>query len=392
MAAIFKIKRRFQKRRDITFEDIVTEEVLQDLCQKLTGQINYELDWDDSSYNKGRLAVLEFNENIFYISFSFSAIENSGRNSFFQSFPTAYIKFLQEENSNKGICFYFLPFTGNIETSYFVFMYRLMKTLNTIFLNEDAYLSTIYQPFNSVSDVIINRDANRVLNSGNASTYAATDETNSLQIFGKTFGANKFETILITLAFKNLTEQPIEVYEIQEGNLSILPEPGRQIIINSGINVITSDLTLERREFETNDSLRSPTYLYNLLDKLGHKKCSLCACEIPQIIHGAHIWPVASIRRANNLNLYDQIQHATSGDNGLWLCGNHHKLFDINFLYISPDGRWKYQTNIEQNHELYLRDITTYSELPSEILTQNFLDYLDRRNQIIDEGQYSYIA
>lgn len=392
MAATFRIKRRFQKRRDITFEAILTQEVLLDICQKLTGQSDYEIDWDDNGYNKGRLALLEFNGNIFYISFSFSAIENSGRNSYFQSYPTAYIKFLQEQNLNKEICFYFLPYNGNIETNYFVFMYRIMKTLNTIFLNEDIYLSTIYPPFNSVSDVIINRDANRILNSANASTYAAIDETNSLQIFGKTFGANKFETILLTFAFNNLTEQPIEVYEIQEGNLSILPEPGRQLLINSGISVITSNLLLERIEFETNNSLRSPTYLYNLLDKLGHKKCSLCACEIPQIIQGAHIWPVASIRRANNINLDTQIHHATSGDNGLWLCNNHHKLFDINLLYINPDGRLKYKTNIEQNHEVYLRDFTPYSELPNEILTPNFLDYLEKRNQIIDEGQYSYIA
>lgn len=390
MPATFTIKRNFQ-RRDITYEDILTPDVLLDVCQQLTGQDDYEVVWDDTSYNKGRLAKLEYNDRVFYV--SFSEMEVRSRNSFFQSFPSALIQFRLEQNPNKGLYFYFLPpDRDGIETNYFIFMYRLMKTVNTVFLNETLYLSRVYQPFNSISDIIINRDANRVRNSGNASTYAAIDETDSLQIFGKTYGANKYETILLTLAFNNVSEYPIEVYEIQEGNLSILPEPGRQLIINAGISVITSDLVLERREFETNDSLRSPTYLYNLLDKLGHKKCSLCDCEIPQIIQGAHIWPVASIKRANNLNIDTKIHHAINGDNGLWLCNNHHKLFDINLLYINPDGRLKYKTNIEQNHEVYLRDFTTYSELPNEILTPNFLDYLDRRNQIIDAGQYSYIA
>lgn len=390
MPAIFTIKRNFQ-RRDITYEDILTPDVLLDVCQQLTGQDDYEVVWDDTSYNKGRLAKLEYNGSIFYV--SFSEMEVRSRNSFFQSFPSALIQFRLEQNPNKQLCFYFLPpDRDGIETNYFIFMYRLMKTVNTVFLNEALYLSRIYQPFNSISDIIINRDTNRERNSGNASTYAAIDETDSLQIFGKTYGANKYETILLTLAFNNVSEYPIEVYEIQEGNLSILPEPGRQLIINSGINVITSDLVLERREFETNDSLRSPTYLYNLLDKLGHKKCSLCDCEIPQIIQGAHIWPVASIKRANNLNIDTKIHHAINGDNGLWLCNNHHKLFDINLLYINPDGRLKYKTNIELNHEVYLRDFTTYSELPNEILTPSFLDYLDKRNQIIDAGQYSYIA
>lgn len=390
MPATFTIKRNFQ-RRDITYEDILTPDVLLDVCQQLTGQDDYEVVWDDTSYNKGRLAKLEYNDRVSYV--SFSEMEVRSRNSFFQSFPSALIQFRLEQNPNKGLYFYFLPpDRDGIETNYFIFMYRLMKTVNTVFLNETLYLSKVYQPFNSISDIIINRDANRVRNSGNASTYAAIDETDSLQIFGKTYGANKYETILLTLAFNNVSEYPIEVYEIQEGNLSILPEPGRQLIINEGISVITSDLVLERREFETNDSLRSPTYLYNLLDKLGHKKCSLCDCEIPQIIQGAHIWPVASIKRANNLNIDTKIHHAINGDNGLWLCNNHHKLFDINLLYINPDGRLKYKTNIEQNHEVYLRDFTTYSELPNEILTPNFLDYLNRRNQIIDAGQYSYIA
>jgi hypothetical protein len=390
MPATFTIKRNFQ-RRDITYEDILTHNVLLDVCQQLTGQDDYVVLWDDTGYNKGRLAKLEYNDSVFYV--SFSEMEVRSRNSFFQSFPSALIQFLLEQKPNKGLYFYFLPpDRDGIETNYFIFMYRLMKTVKTVFLNETLYLSRVYQPFNSISDIIINRDANRVRNSGNASTYAAIDETDSLQIFGKTYGANKYETILLTLAFNNVSEYPIEVYEIQEGNLSILPEPSRQLIINAGISVITSDLVLERREFETNDSLRSPTYLYNLLDKLGNKKCSLCNCEIPQIIQGAHIWPVASIKRANNLNIETKIYHAINGDNGLWLCNNHHKLFDINLLYINPDGRLKYKTNIEQNHEVYLRDFTTYSELPNEILTPNFLNYLERRNQIIDAGQYSYIA
>lgn len=390
MPATFTIKRNFQKR-NITYEDILTPDVLLDVCQQLTGQADYELVWDDISYNKGRLAKLEHNGSIFYI--SFSEMEVRSRNSFFQSFPSALIQFRLEPNPNKRLYFYFLPpDRDSIETNYFVFMYRLMKTLNIVFLNETLYLSRVFQPFNSISDIIINRDANRGRNTGNASTYAAIDETDTLQIFGKTFGANKYETILLTLAFNNVSEYPIEVYEIQEGNLSILPEPGRQLIINSGISVITSDLVLERREFETNDSLRSPTYLYNLLDKLGHKKCSLCDCEIPQVIQGAHIWQVASIKSRNDINLEAKIQHAINGDNGLWLCNNHHKLFDIHLLYIDTNGRVKYKTNIEEPHEEYLRTITLNSRIHNDILTPTFINYLGIRNRTINAGEYSFVA
>lgn len=218
-----------------------------------------------------------------------------------------------------------------------------MKTAGTIFLNETTYLSSAVSPFNTVSDIIAQRDLNRGRNRGNASSYITVDENDTLQIFGKTYGANKYETTLLCIASHKITSYSMELYEIQEGNLKKLPQDARNVIVNLGINVITSDLVLEREEFETNNSLRSPTYIYNLLEKLGEKKCSLCNCKVPQIIQGAHIWPVASIKRADNLSIDLKIQYATDGDNGLWLCNNHHKLFDINMLYIAFDGQVKYK-------------------------------------------------
>lgn len=267
-----------------------------------------------------------------------------------------------------------------------------MKTAGTIFLNETDHLDNEITPFNSTSDIIAQRDLNRGRNRGNASSYVTIDENDILQIFGKTYGANKYETTLLCLAIHEITLYSMELYEIQEGNLRQLPRDARNVILSLGINVITSDLILEREEFERNDSLRSPTYIYNLLEKLGEKKCSLCDCEIPQIIQGAHIWNVASIKRANNISLEAKIRHATNGDNGLWLCNNHHKLFDINMLYILPDGRLKFKTNIQANHEEYLKNFTTNSRISDYVLTPNFIDYLGKRNRSLDERQYSFLS
>jgi hypothetical protein len=385
----FIIKNKFQKRSEL-YEDIITEYTLKDVCYRLTGRRDYRVTFDDSGYNIGRLATLEHNGRIDYI--SFSEFEIGSRNSFFQSFPSALVKYHQETNPNKDIYFYFLEPDGNIETAYFIFMYRLMKTAGTNFLNEQDYLTSPIAAFNSVSDIIVQRDLNRGRNRGNASSYVTIDENNILQIFGKTYGANKYETTLLCLAIHEITPYTMELYEIKEGDLTQLPKEARNVITSLGIEVITSDLVLERQEFETNDSLRSPTYTYNLLEKLGEKKCSLCDCEIPQIIQGAHIWPVASIKRANNINLEAKIQHAIHGDNGLWLCNNHHKLFDINILYVASDGRIKYKRNMEQSHEEYLRDFTINGQLPNKILTPSFIDYLTKRNRNIDARQYSFVA
>ena len=184
----------------------------------------------------------------------------------------------------------------------------------------------------------------------------------------------------------------MELYEIQEGGLKQLPRDARNVILSLEIGIITSDLVLERAEFERNDSLRSPTYIYNLLEKLGEKKCSFCNCEIPQIIQGAHIWNVASIKRLNNIGIEAKIQHATDGDNGLWLCNNHHKLFDINMLYILSDGRLKFKTNIQAIHEEYLRNFTVNNRLGNHVLTPKFIEYLGKRNRSLDERQYSFVS
>ena len=386
----FTIKNKFQKRSEL-YEDILTSNILRDVCRKITGRTDYTVNFDDEGYNKGSLATLEYGDSISYISFSeFDRIKS--RNSFFQSFPTALVKYHQEANIHKKILFYFLPPNGNIQTAYFIFMYRLMKTTGTVFLNEAEYLDNEIAPFNSVADIIAQRDLNRGRNKGNASTYVTIDENDILQIFGKTFGANKYETALLALAIHQITPYSMELYEIQEGNLVRLPEDARNVIISLGINVITSDLILEREEFETNNSLRSPTYLYNLLEKLGDKKCSLCDCEIPQIIQGAHIYPVASIKRANNISQDRKLDLAIDGDNGIWLCNNHHKLFDINVLYIASDGRLKQKTEIEINHEEYIRGITTSRQLSTDILTPTFIDYLNKRNRNLNFSEYSYVV
>jgi hypothetical protein len=384
----FIIKNKFQKRSEL-YQDILTDDILTIVCNSLTNIQDYNVTFDNDGYNIGRLATLEYNGFIHYI--SFSEFEIGSRNSFFQSFPSALVKFHQEPNINKSVNFYFLKPDGNIETEYFIFMYRLMKTAGTSFLNENEFLTNSIYPFNSVSDIIVQRDSNRGRNRGNASSYVTIDENDILQIFGKTYGANKYETTLLCLAIREISPYGMKLYEIQEGSLKQLPRDARNVIISKGIDIITSDLILEREEYEENNSLRSPTYIYNLLEKLGEKRCSLCNCEIPQIIQGAHIWPVASIKRASNLNIDDKIQHAIDGDNGLWLCNNHHKLFDINYIYISEEGKLKYKTNIEQIQEEYVRDFTINSSLPNEILTSNFITYLTKRNSLLNEEEYTFV-
>lgn len=85
----FTIKNNFQKRSE-RYQDILSEDILSDVCYKLTCKRKFTVTFDNTGYNIGRLATLEYNGIISYI--SFSEFEIGSRNSFFQSFPSALVK------------------------------------------------------------------------------------------------------------------------------------------------------------------------------------------------------------------------------------------------------------------------------------------------------------
>lgn len=366
--------------------------ILADVCEKVTGRTDYTVDFDNTGYNIGRLAVLEYEDKKTFI--SFSELEIRSRNSSFQSFPSALSRYILDENPNKEICFYFHPDTaGNWETPYFIFMYRLMQTANVNFLNDEDYLSNPILPFATPEDIVLHKDQMRSRNPGNRSTYLTRGARNQLQIFGKTYGANKYETTLLCLAISEIATTDVELYEIEEGGLTKLPQTSKDAIESLGIvQIFTSNIQIERIDFEENDSLRSASYIYNLLEKLGDKKCALCECDIPQIIQGAHIWPVADIKRENQLTQDEKLALALDGNNGLWLCQNHHKLLDVNILRLFNDGSVKYKTTLTETQTDYVKEITEITELPNDIVNEGFTEFLIKRNQNIPEELYAELT
>jgi len=375
----FTIRNRFQKRSEL-YSHILTQETLRDVCQRVTGCLDYTCDFVDA-VNVGRLATIEYDGTITYVSFSETG-DVGGRNSSFQSLPSAVVRYYRDTHANKRICFYFLQASGNVETSYFRFMYRLMATAGVEFINADAVLTQRICPFSTVEDIIAARDANRLRNRSNNSTYVTISTNHVIQIYGKTYGASKKETALLCIALSRITPTQIELYEICEGNLTVLPELDREVIQSLGrVTVIPTDLTMERQEFLYDNSLRSPRFTYNLLERLGPKKCALCGCEIPELVAGAHIWPVAAIKRETRYSIEEMIEFATDGDNGVWLCENHHKMLDEDLLKIGLSGTIEFRPGLEVTSREYIANTTPTTQLASAILTDHFVAYLRRRYQ-----------
>jgi hypothetical protein len=397
---LFIIKRNLQKtmQTGLTFQDQLDDSYLKDICQKITGRSDYdcqyvENDYSDmflpNTYNKGRLATLRYRDYVHFITFSEQAIE--GRNSSIQSVPTAFNIFYMCPYDKKKLYYYFICKSGNPATDYHMFIYRLMETVGFTFLNFPG--PSPVTSFVTIEDMMRARDENRGTNKSNNSTYISKNENGEYEAYCKTYGASKYESSLICYAMSMIIghTEKIKLYEILEGDLKELPSSSLQVLRKMDtVDIIKTDLTFEKRIFEESrgNQLRSPSYQYNLLNKLGEKHCALCGCTIPDIIQGAHIWPVANIRSANSISIDDKVRFATDGDNGLWLCENHHKLFDRNIIAILSDGTVKYNNRLSPVHVPYLHALTENTQLPPIYLNDNFKRYVELRNRALNTASY----
>ena len=385
----FVIKDRAQKGGR-GFGTLLSEDILRDICRRLTGEADFAVEFDTEGYNIGRLAMLYAGGTTHYV--SVSDVDSAGRNSSFQSFPSALSRFVLDKSTAKDISFYVHPDTkGNFETDYFIFMYRLMKTAGVRLINLGEYVAKVIAPFAAPEDAIAAKDRLRAKGKGNRSTYVIRSERGEVEVYGKTYGANKYETTLLCLALVKIAPHGLRLNEVEEGGLKAIPAIARSAILASGsVSIRTSTTEIETAEYLANNSLRSIRYIYNLLEKFERKRCAFCACAIPQIVQGAHIWPVASIK-ASGLPLDDQLRHALDGHNGLWLCENHHALFDAGVIYLAASGRLKYRTSLGDADAAYLRQTTTVTKLGSGILDPAFLQYLGWRNEGVLETAFAKI-
>jgi len=370
------------QKSNYKFSDVLNNDILSDVCKRMTGKSDYTVSFDDTGYNKGRLVLIEYNGTINYISLSeHNKVE--GRNSFFQSLTTALISYYSDTHVNKQIAFYFLPsITGHFDGAYFQFMYRLMATNGVKFINADTFVNCSLSAFTTIEDLMAARSLNRNQNSSNNSTYITRDTKNSIQIYCKTYGASKKESTLLSLAASRLTKY-VQLYEICEGNLTKLPEPDRNALQQLGnVDIISTNRTMERKVLlETEKTFRSPMFTYNLLRKFQGKECAFCDCKIPEIIEGAHILPVADIKRADELSDEEKIDMSIDGENGLWLCCNHHKMFDDNIISISDSGKIIFDNRLNVDYQPFIRKSTTKDSIPAFAFTAGFARYLYLRNR-----------
>ncbi len=388
MKPVFRIKRLGAQDASPCYDSFLTKSILDDIAKRLLKTTDYDIVWLEER-NKGRLITLETNNEVHYINLSQTG-QVSGRNYQVQSIPTAlsiYLKDLSAQKKKSSFWFYFLPFTGNNETKYMLFFYRVMKTIGIKFINPDFGLEhTILKEYNTVKDIILARNSLREANSGNQSTFI-TDEGEYYHIYGKTFGANQKETTLLCFAISAITDKPVKLFQILDNEATAISKQDKLAIENYSINYGKNEIDVldDSYQFDgdtsdtVKDNLRSPKFIFNLLQKFdGEKKCVLCDCKIESIIQAAHIYPVADIRKRHDLDFPTKLKLAIDGDNGIWLCENHHKLFDSGLIWFE-EGKLCISHKLDVDDIVFVKQVTTIDEIAPKYINERMLAYFDSR-------------
>lgn len=275
--------------------------------------------------------------------------------------------------------------------------YRLAKTVGIKILNEFEFDTAIRRniafPFESVEEWKKARTEMSTANRGNKSSYIIENE-DSYVFYGKTFGANGRESVFILYVLANLIKEEnkkIYLYEVSDnGSFAFESSPNEESQkfkkVLKDLNVVyyaDSIEYVENEEYETlsddnRDARYQAEFMRNLLYKFNSKKdengnvilgsdgkpiivddikrCYLCNCDIQRLIIASHIHRVTDINKLD-LPFSEKRKLAVDGDNGLWLCANHDKLFEYGLIYFE-DNMLKISDSLTENQKKYVKYLT----------------------------------
>lgn len=160
-------------------------------------------------------------------------------------------------------------------------------------------------------------------------------------------------------------------------------------------------LSAKKRKDPRNQSL----FRNNIRKKGVPTQCVVCGNDNPHILKAAHLWEVSAIKNADakTINSFIEINGlfdlidvtnshrselfykkyclTNSGDNGIWLCGNHHDLFDKNYFYFESElGAVVLHFEDEHQAAMFLEETVPNCKIPTQILTRATQAFIAQRN------------
>ena len=313
-------------------KDILNDEILSDICQKSFNENTYNIEFEERQ--NGRYIQLVKDEEVHIVCLSASEQEYQGRNSFLSQFlGTAFTRYKMLEQENKRMEVYLLMTSDQAFIPYQKFIYRCCRTLKINLLN----IAESILPFSTYKDIKNTRAEISDRNTGNNSSYFS-DTGEFVEFFAKCYGANGKESVFLAMVVKELTDKPIVIYQVEDRGQRKLSDPDRAMLESNGFTfgeeIISDDFNRINLDENEKELRNQPAFRLNLFQKFGDKKCYLCECNIDSMIIASHIHRVTDIKKDTTISEEDKKQQIIDGNNGLWLCANHDKLFEYGLIYF----------------------------------------------------------
>lgn len=247
----------------------------------------------------------------------------------------------------------------------------------------------------------------------------------------KTLGAEAYDSFLTMWTLQVLAQQEnknleflfsSEKYDFRSGQTDVkmttdFPTPITTLFEKIGLDIKYENSDEILQEFEREKSqykiakskniLRNQELFKNNMRAKGiETKCYLCGCEVEEILEAAHLWGVAEIKKAPAEKIYNAINNtclkkliddknpnskeefykryvmANSGDNGIWLCSNHHGLYDGHYyIFSSEDGKVLFNGLASEEAKTFFNTITKEYQLKEDVLTSETKVFLQNNNE-----------
>lgn len=78
----------------------------------------------------------------------------------------------------------------------------------------------------------------------------------------------------------------------------------------------------------------------------------------------------------------DKLRLAIDADNGIWLCENHHKLFDSGLIWFEK-GKLIISDKLNCEDLTFIKQVTTIEEIEPKYINERMLAFFDSRDGIV---------
>ena len=300
-----------------------------------------------------------------------------------------------------------------------------------------------FSSFNKyINDVAIISQKNKGNNPSFLQTYEEFVQTEDGDVFYiqkyiyifKSLSAQAYDSLFRILCLKVLADKEnteiefklgAQYFGFSEPESKISDKLAKPVIetfknFNVSITYTTNDEFMEEKRQEEkaymkakkNNNPRNQLLFRNNLRKKGVPiRCVICGNDDPFLLKAAHLWEVNDIKNSsketidnfikiNNLEslidatskhykefFYKKYCLTNSGDNGVWLCGTHHDMFDQNYYcFNSDDGEvhiLHFNTEKQLNEFVNSLKDGMKTSIDKNVLTNATKAFLTMRNEKI---------